>query len=108
MSSIEEYIGEGRIDYVVFNSKEPKQELVEYYEQKEGKGSLVRLEKMDSPKRAYRLVKARIVSSIAPKISKADAIADARAFIRHDPDKLAKTIMLVLELNGGRVIEDIE
>lgn len=103
--SLEEYLGKGRVDYVITNTKQPKKELIEKYEQKEGKGMLVRFS--TDKKRSYKLVLSRVVSDAVPKEQKGDAIAGLRAFIRHDSDKLAKAIMLLLEMEGQKVIEDV-
>jgi len=105
VQSIEEYIGEGRVDFVLHNTQKPKTELLNRYIKKEGKGLLVSCDESDE--RIYRVVRSRVVSGSIPKKEASDAIASTRSFIRHDSDKLAKAIMLLLEWEGQRVIEDI-
>lgn len=108
VASLEGYIGKGRVDFVVANTKKPKKELVEKYERVEGKDMLVSCdwERTDMA-RTYRLVLARVISDAVPVSQKGDVIAALRAFIRHDSDRLAKAIMLLLETEGQRVIEEI-
>lgn len=106
--SLEAYIGQGRVDYVVVNTKKPKKELIKKYERKEGRDMLVRFEEEKLIRdRSYRLVLSYVVSDVMPRVQKGDAISTMRAFIRHDSDKLAKAIMLLLEMEGQKVIEDV-
>jgi hypothetical protein len=49
-------------------------------------------------KRNYRVIRADILSNEIPKYDKTDTFASQRAFIRHDSDKLAKVLMMVLEM----------
>ena len=108
VESLEGYIGKGRIDYVVANTQQPKKELIQKYEQKEGKDMLVAFEKeLKDETRTYRMVLSRVVSDSIPNVEKGDAIAELRAFIRHDSDKIAKAIMLLLEMEDQNVIEDV-
>ncbi len=106
VKSLEYYIGKGRIDYVIVNTEKPKKDLIEKYERKEGKGTLVEAEKREI-QRTYKRVYARVISTVSPKIQKGDVIAQSRAFIRHDSDKLAQAIMLLLEMEGQKVIEEV-
>ncbi len=107
VDSLEGYIGKGRIDFVLVNTQEPKQELVDKYEKKEGKGMLVDIYREDQRERSFRVVLSRVISNVVPKAQEGDAISELRAFIRHDSDKLAKAIMLLLEMEGQKVIEDV-
>lgn len=95
----EEKIGEGRIDFVTFNNKPIPMELSKKYEKREGKGSVISFEKNKiRPRRDYKIVLADLVQKREAKGGKGDAIAKSRSFIRHDSDKLAKVLMMVLEL----------
>lgn len=106
--SLEGYIGRGRVDYVIVNIQNPKRELIRRYEQKEGVGMLVNFGKGEElKKRSYQVVLSRVISGVVPKIQSADKISMLRAFIRHNPDKLAKAIILLLEMEGQKVIEDV-
>ena len=42
-------------------------------------------------------MKADVLNEKAPKRSKADGIAQTRSFIRHDSEKLARVIMMIME-----------
>ena len=53
-------------------------------------------------KRNYKIILTPLLNTEAPKFSKADALAEHRAFIRHDPDKLAKVLMFLLELEENK------
>jgi 2-phospho-L-lactate transferase/gluconeogenesis factor (CofD/UPF0052 family) len=106
VESLEAYIGKGRVDYVIVNVEKPKKDLIQKYERKEGKGTLVKREKI-GVSRKYKIVNAYVISEISPKIQKGDNISELRAFIRHDSDKLAQAIMLLLEMEGQKVIEEV-
>ncbi len=104
--SLEQYIGKGRIDYVICNDRKPKKNLIEKYEQFEGKDTLVRFVEYDA--RTYKVIKANVVSDKVPEIRKNDAITNTRAFIRHDSDKLAQVIAFLMTVNENKkVIHDI-
>lgn len=106
--SIEKYIGEGRVDYVIHNSKKPPKSLIEKYEKAEGQNALVTHDRPDQSERTYRIVLADVISASAPKVDESDAIASMRAFIRHDSRKLAQVVMFLLTMEeNGRIIEDI-
>jgi uncharacterized cofD-like protein len=103
--SIEKYIGKGRVNAAIFNTSRIDSKLLKRYESEEGRNSLVKLPV--HTKRSFRVVKARIAASGAAKHNKYDAVASSRSFIRHDSDKLAKAIILYLEMEGQKIIEDV-
>jgi uncharacterized cofD-like protein len=108
VATIERYIGNGRIDYVLFPSRRPGKALVEKYERMEGKNTLVAFRKDTNPKRGYEVVMADIVSGKIPKMEKSDAVASTRAFIRHDSERLARTVMFLLDLEmNRRIVKEI-
>jgi uncharacterized cofD-like protein len=102
VAALERYIGQGRVDYVIFNAKKPSAKLVAHYEKQEGKDTLVKFDPKRNAKRSYQVVKADIVSALVPKIEAADAIASTRSFIRHNPKKLAQVIVLLSELADSK------
>lgn len=96
VKALEKYIGKNRINYVIFASQKPLGALVKKYEQAEGKDALVVFHKNKNTARRYKLVKADIISKKIPKKDKNDAIADIRALIRHDSDRLARVVISIL------------
>jgi uncharacterized cofD-like protein len=96
------YLGQNRIDYVIYPSKRPKEELIKKYEKREGKNSIVKLRDSSSEERPYKIVKADITTQKRVLKRKNDAIADTRSFIRHDSKKLAKVMMLLSERDEYR------
>lgn len=93
--SIESYIGEGRIDHVIFNVERPPKKLIEKYEDK--KELLVHFDKRKAGPRSYRVIEARILSKRSILYSKSDAIAANRSFIRHDGEKIAKVLLMLAD-----------
>ncbi len=106
VDSINSYIG-GRVDFVICSSSKPTNELINKYEKREGKGSVVTFEKEARKNRTYKIIKADVLKRSAVKQNKNDAIASTRSFIRHDSDKLAKVLMEILEMNKKNIIKEI-
>lgn len=90
---IERYIGKGRVDAVVWNEERLHPALVRKYERSEGEGVVVGFDPERCPERKYRLVRANVVSHSAPEADRSDQVAHMRAFIRHDPERLARAVM---------------
>lgn len=89
------YLGKDRIDFVTFNTKIPSSALVKKYESH--KELLVKFGNSIG-KRKYRIIRTDLLSDVRPQYSRSDVLASQRAFIRHDPDKLAKVLMMIMEL----------
>jgi uncharacterized cofD-like protein len=103
--SINGYIGKDRIDFATLNTKKPSPGLIKKYESKDE--FLIKL-KNGSSKRNYKIIRADILSSDKPVYSKADVLAKLRAFIRHDSEKLAKILMMIMEIGDyENIIKDI-
>lgn len=102
VDSIQENIGLGRVDYAVFNTSNPGKELVQKYKSK--KESLVEFQKDSRRKRSYRVIQADVLSGKSVKVNKDDKISGTRSYIRHDSEKLAKILMMILELGNYRNI----
>ncbi|OGI21930.1 MAG: hypothetical protein A2808_02150 [Candidatus Moranbacteria bacterium RIFCSPHIGHO2_01_FULL_55_24] len=90
------FLGGERIDFVTFNTKEPSPALVRRYSEEDGE--LVTFESESDPSRRYRVIRADLLSRSRTRFDKADKIAAARSFIRHDADRLAKVLVMLLEL----------
>lgn len=95
INDIEKYIGSGRVDFVICNTKEPDRDTLARYERREGKDSLVKCDEnfFDN----CRIVQGEILRKEKTRKAKGDKIAHTRAFIRHDSDKLARAIALITE-----------
>jgi uncharacterized cofD-like protein len=94
--SINEYLGKKRIDYITFNAKKPDSRLIKKYA--EHKELLVEFKESDRKNRNYRIIRADVLSNKRPKYNRSDALAAQRSFIRHDGDKLARILMMIMEL----------
>jgi len=105
---INKYLGGDRIDFVVFPSKQPVKKMVEKYEEKEGRNSIVKLNKNLDIQRSYKIVRADVTQKIIIKKNKNDLIADSRSFIRHDSKKIAKVMILLSEREDRKkIIQEI-
>jgi len=96
VDSINEYIGSERIDFVVFNIKKPNAKLIKKYESQHE--LLIAFNAEKQKKRRHRVVRANVLSEKKVQYTKSDMLAHQRAFIRHDSDKLAKILIMLLEL----------
>lgn len=96
VNAINKYIGKNRIDFVTFNDKKPDEKLIKKYASQ--RELLIRFEKSKKNSRSFRIVKADLLSDSKPKYSEADILANQRTFIRHDSDKLAKILIMILAL----------
>ncbi|MFH0969359.1 MAG: gluconeogenesis factor YvcK family protein [Patescibacteria group bacterium] len=105
---INKYIGKNRINYATFNTKKPSADLIRKYEKQEGKGMVVAFNEKNNAKRKFKVVRADILDEKIIKNDRKDAIASTRSFIRHDPYKLAKILMILSELGDyENVIKEI-
>lgn len=95
IEEINKFIGKDGVDFVTFNTKKPTENVLEKYEKQ--KELLVHFD-ANKKERKYKVVRADILSMKKHGHSKTDKIAHLRTFIRHDSDKLAKVLMMILEL----------
>jgi uncharacterized cofD-like protein len=84
VGSIERYLGQDVLDYVVFNSMEPPPVIMERYE-KDG-AQLVRPE-------AYSGKVKAICADVMENLTEKRALWEKQDLIRHDPDKLARVLI---------------
>ncbi len=96
---LERYIGKGCIDYVLLNNKVPKKNILERYEKKEGKNSLVKRDQAIQ-KTSYKILVGDFLSQQIHNQKKGDALASTRAFIRHDATKIGKAVSYLVEYGG--------
>lgn len=100
VETMNKFLGKERINFVTFNSLKPPQSLIKKYQKR--KEFLVPFIKEARTERNYKIILTPLLNTKAPKISQADALAKQRSFIRHDPDKLAKVLMFLLELEENK------
>ena len=77
VGKIEEYLGENALDYVICNTKRPSRGRIIKYEKE--KAEFVKCGKENLDKKKFRIIEGDYLRK--------------RGFIRHDPDKLAKTLI---------------
>jgi uncharacterized cofD-like protein len=105
---IESLIGKNKINFVIFNSEKIPKKLIEKYEKREGVGSVIVFDIVSNEKRNYKIILADILRKEEIKFLKEDIIASSRSFIRHDSDKLAKVLMMLLEIGDyNSIIKEI-
>lgn len=105
---INKYIGKERIDYATFNIENPSPSLIKKYEKKEGKGMVVKLNDKKQGERSFRIIRAELLSGEKIRKNPKDLISDTRSFIRHDSAKLAKILMMILEIGDyENIIKEI-
>lgn len=92
---INRYIGKDRIDFVVFNTMRPEEDLMNNYEKLEGKGSIVVLN--ENRKRNFEIIKADLIRDERVDISEQDMLSRKHSFIRHDSEKLARVLMDIMK-----------
>ncbi len=107
VEEINKYIGNNRIDFVIFRHQKPPEGLVEKYEKREGKKSIVEFNIGKKQKRSYRIIEAEVLRRERVNKNRNDLIANTRSFIRHDSNKLAKVLMEILELDNKKAIKKI-
>jgi uncharacterized cofD-like protein len=89
---IEEYLGPGEIDYVIYNTRRPDVELLERYK-KEMEREPVRIDCRRLRHRTYRLLGVPLLERRPPvRLSVHDPLLKSRTLIRHDPVKLARIL----------------
>jgi uncharacterized cofD-like protein len=95
---IEDYLGKGRIDYVVYNNRIPDGALLERYK-KEMERQPVRLDPKRR-KRTYKVVGANLLARRPASQNPADPLP--RTLIRHDPGKLSEILEAMSVLKNTR------
>lgn len=96
VAELHRFLGQERVDFVTFNTRRPTSALLKRY--REVNGELVPFVPEEYPKRRYRVLRADFLSRQTLPRVKADKIASTRSFIRHDSEKLAQALMMILEL----------
>jgi len=82
--------------------------LIKKYEHREGRGMMVKFDKNKNLKRNFRVIRAKVLNEKEAGKDKKDSIAHTRSFIRHDSEKLAKILMILLEIKDyENIIKEI-
>ncbi len=89
VNALEEYLGDKIFDYIIFNNKKPSAALLGRYS---SEGEWVEADK--KVLKDKRFIAANLVSPELYRQDPADKLK--RTLIRHDPDKLAKTIISLI------------
>ena len=93
LEDLEKYLGDGVLDYVLVNTKTPRKETLDWYE--EYQESVVKDDLEDSG--PFKIIRKNLIKDLLFKNSEADNLR--RSIVRHDPDKLAAEIMEIIQ--GG-------
>jgi uncharacterized cofD-like protein len=91
VNDIEKYLGK-LVDVVLVNDEIPSEEQIERYKLKEGEGFLVEDDFKDD-----RVIRTPLLSHLVFERASADVFSSVRGFIRHDSEKLAKSIEKIME-----------
>ena len=98
---IEKYIGKGRVNYALYNTKTPSLQLLDRY-QRERERMPVRVDRKRR-KLTYELVGSNFLARhISGATNSADALSETRTFIRHDGQKLARALTALLYIQEAK------
>jgi uncharacterized cofD-like protein len=92
VSEIERFIGGKLVDYVIFNNRQPTDELLRKYAQ--AGEYAVKFEEATFAKAHYRAIGEDLISDTIPKLKPSEQLIP-RTLIRHDSDKVARLIMRI-------------
>ncbi len=90
VTDVEKYLGK-KVDIILVNNEPPTQEQIEKYKLKEGDGVLVEDDLEDE-----RAMKDSLISPLLIEFDKTDKRQSVRSFIRHDSEKIAKSISKII------------
>ncbi len=93
VKKIEEYTYKNIFDYVIYNTKKPKKEFLQYYSNEGEK--LVKVDEENFKNFKAKFIGEKLISEKIPKKVEGDKII--RALIRHDPYKTASIIYEIIE-----------
>ena len=106
VDALEGFLGGPRVNYVTYNTKHPGKALLKKYADE---AVLTERRQGAVEKKSYRIIRADLLNTQPVQREKADRIAATRSFIRHDGEKLAKVLMMLLELGAYEsILREIE
>lgn len=88
LREVEKYIGQGRVDFVIYNNSVPENELLERYALE---GEILVSAVGTCEKKGRQFISSDLISRVIPVIKAGDPIK--RTLIRHNADVLAKLIV---------------
>ena len=88
LNEIKHFLGRDIFDYILVNNRHPPNELLEIYQQE---AVLVENDLNDG-----RVIGSDLLGDAQTNYAQSDVLARHRAFIRHDPDKLARELMKIV------------
>lgn len=91
IKNLEKYLGRKVIDYVLINSKMPHRATLAWYEEFGEEPVVDDLAKTDTD---YKVIRRSLIRDVIIKPDKNDALR--RGIIRHDPEKLAREIVKII------------
>ncbi|MBS3116999.1 YvcK family protein [Candidatus Woesearchaeota archaeon] len=89
LNEVRRFIGKDLFDYILINHKSPPKKLLDAYAEE---ADLIANDLINDS----RVIAADLLDTEESEYSKSDAIAKTRAFIRHDPYKLAAELMKIV------------
>lgn len=89
VKNLEQYLGKGVIDYVLMNSKMPRNATLEWYEDFQENPV-----KDDLNENEYKVIRKNLIKDVIIPADKNDVLR--RGIIRHDPEKLSKEIVEII------------
>ncbi len=92
-SEIERFIGKGQLDYVLYNDKQPKQELLDKYSEDEE--FLVAWNDQALDCSSYRAIGGDFLSEKVHPTDENDKLRSGSTLIRHDAEAIAKQLMKI-------------
>jgi uncharacterized cofD-like protein len=98
---IEKYLGEGQIDFVVYNTRMPESDLLDRYK-KEMERIPVRLDRRRVRNLSYKLIGENLVARKVGSRSANDKLSNTRTLIRHDSFKLGQIIYALTAMKEVR------
>lgn len=93
IDEIERYLGENVLDYVLINNEKPSKKVLSWYLEY---GEELVKDDLDKNEK-YKIIREELLNDVVLKQNKADA--RRRSIMRHDSDKLAQTVMKIVNKN---------
>lgn len=90
IADVEKYLGKSILDYVVVNTKRPRKETLSWYQEFE---EYPVTDDLNETKQ-YKIIRENLIKDIVVKNTDHDILR--RSIIRHDPEKLAKEVIKII------------